>query len=104
MATEQSKTVKRLSSVWATAVLFPVNIQHTKPMAAKTKNSNKPEIPRFTVERTATGAPIKAKIVVPRVSWEALPATLEKLIEKAQAAAEAGKTEYSTVKGVLSLY
>jgi hypothetical protein len=65
-------------------------------MAAKTKSGQ--SIPRFTIERPKAGIPAKAKIVVPRVSWESLPATLEKLIEEADSISPA------FVKGTLTLY
>lgn len=67
-------------------------------MAAKTKKAESTGLPKFTIERPKAGLPAKAKIVIPRVTWEALPATLEKLI------GEADSISPGFVKGTLTLY
>lgn len=66
-------------------------------MASKTKKTES-TVPRFTIERPKAGMPKKGQIVIPRVTWESLPATLEKLI------GEADGVSPTYVKGTLTLY
>lgn len=70
------------------------------------KKNSATALPKYTLPKAQTGIPAKGKITVPRVAWDALPETLEKLIELAEAGhrkANGDKPPVS-VKGVLTLY
>jgi hypothetical protein len=64
------------------------------------KSTNSENLLHFTIEKPAGKSASIGKISVPRVSWEDLAETLEKLITKAN---ESG-AEIKAVRGTLTLY
>lgn len=67
---------------------------------AKNEKSAKTEIPKFTIEKPATGAPAVGKMAIPKISVDLLSSTIQKLLEDA---GEAG-IEVTHVRGTLTLY